>query len=92
MDKNIEKAMFKYIGLYLGATQDISYEQLGSGHIFSRVLLHVQGLKFVFGEFRENPSNWIHKLANIKLIVRKVSQYFEYKLGKGIKTTDINLI
>ena len=74
--------MFKYVKLFMTNSEDVSYEEFGNGHVFSRVLLHAQGLKFVFGEFRENPSNWIHKLANVKLIVKKVSQYFEYKKGR----------
>lgn len=84
--------MINYSKLFIGNSEELSFESLANGQIFSRMLLHAQGFRFVFGEFQENPSNWIHKLSNLKLIAKKVAQYFEYKLGKGIKTNDINFI
>lgn len=82
----------KYAKLFLGEDEEINLEGFGSGEIFSRMLLHAQGFRFGFGEYIENPNNWIQKLSNVKVIVRKITQYFESKLSKGIKTNDINLI
>lgn len=35
--------------LFIDGNACLSYEELGTGNIFSRLLLHAQGFKFVFG-------------------------------------------
>ena len=52
----------------------------------------MEGLRFNFGEIREATENWSERIANLKIIVRKIEEYFENKLSKGIKTKDINLL
>ena len=60
--------------------------------MFINILKSIEGVRFPFGEIIEKTENWSEKMQNLRAIVKKVESYFENKLGKGIKTNDINLV
>ena len=67
-------------------------EELSDGIILSTILKQAKGFRFEFGELNEKVETWGERLKNLRLIIKKIEEYFETKIGKGIKTKDINLI
>ena len=88
-----EKAIINYLNFVRDGQPKIdNIGELCDGIVLSHLLKSAKGFRFEFGELIEKVEVWGERLKNLRLIMKKIESYFSDKIGKGIKTKDLNLI